>query len=245
MSEHYQVKLDAFEGPLDLLLHLINRLEIDIYDIPVAQITDQYMHYIHTMQQIELNVASEYLVMAATLLEIKSSMLLPKNDPVEFEDEYEEDPREKLIQRLIEYKKFKEAADKLKEKELEENQLYVRPKIEIASEPLNEITEQAAQARDLLDALDSILARQELYAPIETTVAKSEITIEERMHELLEKLPASKTAFHTLFPYQNKQHIVITFLAVLHLLKTNQIHCSQKDQFGVIYVAKVGDEHVN
>ena len=238
MSEHYQVKLDAFEGPLDLLLHLINRLEIDIYDIPVAQITDQYMHYIHTMQQIELNIASEYLVMAATLLEIKSSMLLPKNDPVEIEDEYEEDPREQLIQRLIEYRKFKEAADQLKEKELEENQLYVRPKKEIAEVPLNEITEQSAHARDLLDALDGILARQELYAPIETTVSKSEITIEERMYELLERLSKRDTAFHTLFPYQNKQHIVITFLAVLQLLKTNKIQCRQKDQFGIIYVAK-------
>src|SRR5699024_7698136 len=109
MNLSYEVRLPTFEGPLDLLLHLINELEIDIYDIPVAEITDQYLQYIHTMQTIELNIASEYLVMAATLLEMKSSMLLPTTEP-EYVDEYAEDPREQLMLRLIEYKKFKEAA---------------------------------------------------------------------------------------------------------------------------------------
>src|SRR5699024_467882 len=112
MNEPYKVKLDTFEGPLDLLLHLIHELEIDIYDIPVAEITNQYMHYIHTMQQINLNIASEYLVMAASLLEMKSAMLLPKMT-LEYEDEYEEDPREELMSRLIEYRNSKEAAVQL------------------------------------------------------------------------------------------------------------------------------------
>src|SRR5690606_30870527 len=102
--EAYKVKIDAFEGPLDLLLHLINSYEIDIYDIPVAQITEQYMIYIHTMQKLELDIASEYLVMAATLLAIKSQMLLPNPEIDEIEDEYEEDPREELVKRLIEYR---------------------------------------------------------------------------------------------------------------------------------------------
>src|SRR5699024_3183338 len=97
MNQAYQVKLDTFEGPLDLLLHLINQYEIDIYDIPVATITEQYMHYIHTMQWLELNIASEYLVMASTLLVIKSEMLLPKPEITEEPDEYEEDPREELM----------------------------------------------------------------------------------------------------------------------------------------------------
>src|SRR5699024_9493193 len=129
MNESYKVKLDGFEGPLDLLLHLINELEIDIYDIPVAEITEQYMHYINTMQFIELNVASEYLVIAATLLEMKSTMLLLKKE-VEYEEEYEEDPREALIQQLIEYRKYKIAASSLQEKELEENQIYTRPPVQ-------------------------------------------------------------------------------------------------------------------
>lgn len=111
----YQVKIEAFEGPLDLLLHLINRLEIDIYDIPVAKITEQYLLYVHTMRELELDVASEYLVMAATLLSIKSRMLLPKQEEELFDEEFleeEEDPREELIEKLIEYRKYKSAAQK-------------------------------------------------------------------------------------------------------------------------------------
>src|SRR5699024_3957436 len=119
MKGTYTAKLDAFEGPLDLLLHLVNEMEIDIYDIPVADITEQYMDYVKAMQRIELNIASEYLVMAASLLEIKSAMLLPKKE-VAVEDEYEEDPREALINRLVEYRKYKLAAEELKDKELEE-----------------------------------------------------------------------------------------------------------------------------
>src|SRR5699024_491125 len=113
----YEVKLEAFEGPLDLLLHLINRMEIDIYDIPVADITDQYMHYIHAMQQIELDIASEYLVMAATLLEMKSSMILPNQTIEDPEEEREEDQRDQLMEKLIEYKKYKEKAENVKKKE--------------------------------------------------------------------------------------------------------------------------------
>lgn len=126
MSEAYQVKLEAFEGPLDLLLHLINKYEIDINDIPVAQITEQYMHYIHTMQKLDLNIASEYLVMAATLVAIKSQMLLPKQEIDEEMDEYVEDPREELMHRLIEYRKYKDAAEKLKQKEEESSHLFTR-----------------------------------------------------------------------------------------------------------------------
>lgn len=129
MMKSYQVKVEGFEGPLDLLLHLINRYEIDIYDIPVSQITDQYMHYIHTMQVLELDLASEYLVMAATLLAIKSQMLLPNTAVVDdFEEsEMEEDPREDLMRRLIEYRKYKQAAEDLKDKELDANRIYTRP----------------------------------------------------------------------------------------------------------------------
>src|SRR5690625_2016871 len=126
MNQAYEVKLATFEGPLDLLLHLINQYEIDIYDIPVAEITEQYMKYIQTMEQLELNIASEYLVMASTLLVIKSQMLLPKQKLNEEIDDYEEDPREELVQRLIKYRKFKEAAVRLEEKESNANHIYMR-----------------------------------------------------------------------------------------------------------------------
>lgn len=115
-------KVEAFEGPLDLLLQLIQQLEIDIYDIPMADITDQYLEYIHLMKEMELDVASEYLVMAATLLAIKSKMLLPKQElEVDFEFDDSVDPRDELVERLMEYKRFKEAAKQLKEKESERN----------------------------------------------------------------------------------------------------------------------------
>src|SRR5690625_1653735 len=111
MKDSYYVKIDGFTGPLDLLLHLIKQYEIDIYDIPVAQITEQYLEYIDTMQKLDLDIASEYLVMAATLLAIKSEMLLP-NQEMDDEDEYEEDPREELVARLIEYRKYKRSEER-------------------------------------------------------------------------------------------------------------------------------------
>ena len=127
----YNVKIDAFEGPLDLLLHLINHLEIDIYDIPVADITEQYLIYIHTMKELQLDVASEYLVMAATLLAIKSKMLLPNHREIDFEEElrwkWKKTPVKNLVERLIEYRKYKEIASDLKTLEEERGLLYTKP----------------------------------------------------------------------------------------------------------------------
>lgn len=241
MEETYKVKLDAFEGPLDLLLHLVNELEIDIYDIPVAEITEQYLHYIHTMQRIELNIASEYLVMAATLLEIKSAMLLPKKEIVH-EDEYEEDPREDLVNRLIEYRKYKEIAEQLKEKELEENQIFTRPPVKLEhwmqdAPPMpGGIT-----VYDMLQALGKVFERKKWNEPLETTIRKMDISIEERMNEILTKIGYSQTdiPFHELFPYANRGHIVTTFLALLQLLKNNQINCIQQGHFQTIHIGRL------
>lgn len=243
MIRTYEVKLEAFEGPLDLLLHLINRMEIDIYDIPVADITDQYMHYIHAMQQIELDVASEYLVMAATLLEMKSSMLLPNQTIEDPEDEWEEDPRDQLLERLLEYRKYKEAAEHLKERELEENQLYVRPKKTLeASTETNMQPEKSdsVSVLDLIDALHHFVIRKKEKAPITSTVKRVDISVEDRKKEVLQMLTKNHTIFTALFPYYDRQHIVVTFLAILQLLKSNDIHCQQKGQFEPIYVSKLG-----
>lgn len=121
--------------PLDLLLHLIHQLEIDIYDIPVAEITEQYLDYIHTMKELELDVASEYLVMASTLLAIKSKMLLPKQEPSEPDEDYtvEEDPREQLVERLLEYKKYKEAAGTFKRLEAYRNEIFTKPPSDLSA----------------------------------------------------------------------------------------------------------------
>lgn len=238
MDTSYKVKLEAFEGPLDLLLHLVNDMEIDIYDIPVATITNQYIRYIKTMQEIELNVASEYLVMAATLIEIKSAMLLPKK-PVVHEDEYEEDPREQLIHRLIEYRKYKEAANSLKEIELEENQIYTRSPVEFEDylEKMP-VVQGELSIYDMIDALDHLFERKEWTRPLDTTINRVEISIEERMDEIIVEVRESKEElmFDSLFLYPNKRHVVATFLALLQLLKNNAINCRQASPFDPIYL---------
>lgn len=243
MNYLYEVKLDTFEGPLDLLLHLINDLEIDIYDIPVAEITEQYMDYIIAMQQIELNIASEYLVMAATLLEIKSSMLLPKKE-LEIEDEYEEDPREILIKQLIEYKRFKHAAEVLEEKELDENQLYTRPPI-LFEELKKDVTvvQGDVSMNEMVDALANVFKRMSWNEPLETRVSRLEITIEERMEEIMEVILSGNKAitFDRLFPYPNRAHIVTTFLAILQLIKQMKIVCEQEHHFQPILIRPQGE----
>jgi segregation and condensation protein A len=241
MADTYQVKIDAFEGPLDLLLHLINRHEMDIYDIPVAQITEQYMIYIHTMQELELDIASEYLVMAATLLAIKSQMLLP-NQEIEVEDmEYEEDPREELMRRLIEYRKYKEAAQKLKERELEANHIYTRPPLNLdiyqSSEPI--ITNNGdVTIFDLIDSLHKLFQRKKWKQPLETRVHRQEIPIQERMEQVMDIVRNSKKGiyFHELFLYPIRSHIVVTFLAILELMKNREIICTQEENFSDIFI---------
>lgn len=239
MGHSYKVKIDNFEGPLDLLLHLVNQMEIDIYEIPVAEITNQYIEFIQAMERIELNIASEYLVMAASLLEIKSATLLPKKEVPLEDDTYEEDPREQLIQRLIEYRKYKEAAEQLEQKELEENEIFTRP-------PANfdELLEQAPKVSgevsvyDMLHAVNKMLKRKAWNRPLETTVHREEISIEERIDEVLEMVSERKEPllFEDLFPYPTRGYIVITLLAILQLLKTNDIVCKQASHFEPIYV---------
>lgn len=236
--KHYKVKTDIFEGPLDLLLHLINKLEIDIYDIPMAEITDQYLAFIQTMKKIELNIASEYLVMAATLIHIKSKMLLPKEN-IEIDDNYEEDPREELIERLIEYRKYKEAALKLKEKETGNEQSFTRPPI-----MFQQVTEKRAVVQgdltvyDMIDALEKVLKRKSWIEPIETTIDRFEISIEDAMLTIVRQLKntSSLLEFNELFPVNHKRYIVTTFLALLELMKEQKINIQQADRFAPIYV---------
>jgi segregation and condensation protein A len=240
----YNVKIEAFEGPLDLLLHLINRLEIDIYDIPVAEITEQYLLYVHTMKELELNVASEFLVMAATLLAIKSKMLLPKHEE-DLSDEYgfeeEEDPREELVERLIEYRKYKEAANEFKDLELERSLIYTKPPSDLseyAKEAQSDNTDLDVSLYDMLGAFQKLLRRKKLQKPLSTKVARQEIPIEKRMGEIIELLKKTKTrrSLHELFPIQERNHMVVTFLALLELMKRQEVLVEQEDNFAEIYV---------
>lgn len=250
----YKVKIDAFEGPLDLLLHLINRLEIDIYDIPVAEITEQYLIYIHTMNELELDVASEFLVMAATLLAIKSKMLLPKYEEEDgaedFEMGLEEDPRDELVEKLIEYRKYKEAASELKSREAERGLIFTK-----APSDLSDYTKEMNQEKrdldvslyDMLAAFQKLLRRKKLQKPLATKVTRQEIPIEKRMEEIITVLQMGKHRmnFFDLFPYEDKEHIVVTFLAILELMKRNELFVEQEMNFSDIYItSKRGDDSI-
>lgn len=245
---HYNVKIDAFEGPLDLLLHLINRLEIDIYDIPVAQITEQYLIYIKTMTELKLDIASEFLVMAATLLAIKSKMLLPKHeeefDDLDSEITFEEDPRDELVERLIEYRKYKEAAHDLKSLEEERGLMYTKPPSDLsdlAKEKQPEKTELNITLYDMLAAFQKLLRRKRLQRPMATKIARQELSIETRMSEIMSELKQLKGRknFNDFFTVPAKEHIVVTFLAVLELIKRNEIDVEQYENFGDIFVHAV------
>lgn len=237
MSHAYQVKIDSFEGPLDLLLHLINQYEIDVYDIPVAQITEQYMDYIHTMQWLELNLESEYLVMASTLLAMKSQMLLPKQELDVDDQEYEEDPREELMQRLIAYRKYKQAAETLKEKHT--NSIYTRSP---ATFPNIKVKQPAPQedvsVYDMLGALNNMLERKQWNQPLETTVKRKDVSLEDRMEEILAITKANREGviFDALFTDRSRSHIVVTFVAILELMKKKQVYCYQEKQLESLYV---------
>ncbi|MBM7552410.1 segregation/condensation protein A [Thalassobacillus pellis] len=244
MKQSYQVKVDAFEGPLDLLLHLINQYEIDIYDIPVADITEQYMAFIKTMQQLELDIASEYLVMAATLLAIKSQMLLP-NQPVDLEDEeeIEDDPRDELMRRLIEYRRYKSAAGILKEKEEQADRIFTRPpsSMEEYMDTKPEIRPGEASIFDMIGAMEKLLQRKTWVEPKETTVQRDEIPIQTRMTEILDHISEKEdgTKFNDLFPQRSKPHVVVTFMALLELMKGNEIYCVQEHHFDELIVYKM------
>lgn len=245
----YSVKIDAFEGPLDLLLHLINQAEVDIYDIPVAQITDQYVTYIETMQELELDIASEYLVMAATLLAIKSQMLLPKQEEL-FEEEWtldeEEDPREELMNRLIEYRKYKEAANELKEKEKERSLIYTRAPDEldeyVTEEERRKLAISDVTLFDMLGAYQKLMRRKALLAPRTKTVKSQDYSIEDKIEYVLKRISDLNRPCHfeELFVERDRGQVVMTFLAILELMKTKTIRCVQNENFTDIMIYRVG-----
>ncbi|MFM9279022.1 segregation and condensation protein A [Paenibacillus jiagnxiensis] len=249
-------KLETFEGPLDLLLHLIEKAEIDIQDIPISEITDQYMDYIHTMQELELDVTSEFLVMAATLLSIKSKLLLPKPPVIDMDeyDMYEDedyDPREELVQKLIEYRKYKGIARHLSEKEWERSLIFSKEPEDLSSfapsEPANPV--QGLHTADLIAAFKRALRRAER----RTTVARihrDEISVKDRIRQVLtvfEKAGSgSRLLFSRLMHDDMQRHeIVVTFLAILELMKMKQIVCYQERVFDDIVMEWRGDIRVD
>lgn len=245
----YQVKIDAFEGPLDLLLHLVNRLEIDIYNISVSQITDQYIAFIHEMQELQLDVAGDYLVMAATLLQMKSKMLLPRPEEVFDEDEYAdamlEDPREELIRRLVEYKKYKIVSEKLAERESRWQQVYAKAPVPLG-EPKKVRPLADSSVYNMLSALQKLVRRKMLTVPRNTKIHRQEISIQDRMDEIMKMLihRRRKTTFYDLYVKAGpeREQVVTTFLAVLELMKKRMVTCEQEGNFANILIHPMQEE---
>lgn len=226
----YEVKIDAFEGPLDLLLHLIKESKVDIWDIKIVDITDQYLNYIKSMQELNLNVASEYLVMASELMEMKSKMLLPR---YKNEEEEEIDPREQLIQKLVEYQKYKDMTESFKELEEVRHEFYTKAP-ESLKEYANDDTVITSDVtlEDLMKAFEKFLKRKELEKPLSTTVTKKEITVEERRNSIRFILKDKKKVdFFELFDVVTKEYIVVTFLAVLEMAKKQELTIYQENNF--------------
>ena len=235
--EAYPVRLQNFEGPLDLLLHLIKRHEVNIHDIPIALITHQYLEYIDLMQELNLDVAGEFLVMAATLIHIKSRELLPRPDPTQ--EDPEEDPREALIRRLLEHQKFKAAAELLHERETLRSAQWTRP-----DGPIAEIAGEAPEPEievdlfALISAFRSVVERAKqrpaMYLPGE------QISIESRIDQLLAKLSETEACgFEDLFQdVQTRAGMIVTFLAMLEMIRLTRIRVYQTGAVGPIRVYK-------
>ena len=229
--------INDFEGPLDLLLHLIKTSKMDIYDISIEEITKQYLDFIKQMKDMNLDIASEYLVMASELIEMKSKLLLP-NSKDEEEDNYEEDLREKLINRLLEYKKYKDMIDTFKELEEERKDIFTREPVNLSNyidkecENNGDIT-----LEDLLDALNDFLKRKEDEKPRETTVTKKELSVTERTQDIRKYLKKKKSVnFFELFEVKTKEYVVVTFLSILEMAKHGEITIRQDNNFNNIII---------
>ncbi len=241
------VKLNVFEGPLDLLLHLIEKNKVNIYDIPIVTITEQYLEYINNMEEEDLDVMSEFLVMAAHLIKIKSKMLLPR---VEENEEEEEDPRDELVKRLLEYKMYKYAANELKDLEITGSKsFYKSPSIpsEVKNyhqeiDPYDMISEMDINLEKLNEIFKSVMRKQvDKVDPIRSkfkNIEKEEISLEAKMIEVREQVRGLEGInFRTLLEMQaSRMNIIITFLAVLELMKVSAITIRQDELFGDIVI---------
>jgi segregation and condensation protein A len=241
MESDYKVKLEVFEGPLDLLLYLIKKEEVDIYDIPIERITNQYMEYLTLMQMLNLEVAGEFLVMAATLMYIKSRMLLPTDQQVtDAESEEGEDPRWELIRQLVEYKKFKDAGMQLGQREEHQANIFSRGSTDGGVEADKDVPLAEVSIFDLINAFNEVLkkanAREDFREIIE-----ERFTVSDKIEEILYILrDRSEMIFSELFASAgSRAEVVVTFLALLELIRLKRLKVVQIEAFGEIRVMKV------
>lgn len=231
----YTLKLDQFEGPLDLLLHLIKESKMDIFNLKLEVIIDEYLDYINQMEKMNLNIASSYLVMASELLEIKSRLLLPRYEEV---DEEEEDPKEVLVNRLIEYQRYKDLTSEFKFLEEERKNIYTK-----LPENINEyrgevevISNTDLTLSDLIEAFKRFIERQKDNRPLSTKITTKEYSVEERCASIKYVLKSKgKVKFTDLFEVLTKKYVVVTFLAILEMARNKELIITQDDNFGEIF----------
>ena len=233
----YQVRIEQFEGPLDLLLHLIKKNEINIYDIPIALIAKQYLDYLNVMKSLNLAVAGEFLVMAATLVQIKSRMLLPAGE-AETEEDEGPDPRGELVRRLLEYKQFKEAARELDNQERLWREIFSRQQPPSMTVQSHEPVLEDMTLFDLVDALQGLLVRIPSHQLLE--IVPDNLTVRDRMNVIMELLEGKESiTFLSMFEGQNHRLLVIvTFLALLELMRIKVVRVFQGEAFGPILVTR-------
>lgn len=237
----YNIKINEFEGPLDLLLHLIKQSNIDIYNVSITEITTQYLDYINKMQELNINVASSYLVMAAELTVIKSKSLLPSSKEASNEDD-EELTKEKLISKLIEYQKYKDVTNYFKEFEAKRKEIYIKlpENINNYAEDTNSMKGQS-NVDVLLQAFKMFLERQKYFKPLTTKVTTKEYSVKERAKEIFNILKKEHTVkFSSLFKKKDKDYIIITFLSILEMAKDNTLKIEQKHNFDEIIISLEG-----
>jgi segregation and condensation protein A len=235
----YRVKLEGFEGPLDLLLYLIRKHEVNIYDIPIALVTEQYLKYIEIMQDLDLDVAGEFLVMASTLIHIKSRMLLPRPESALDQDD-PEDPREMLVRRLLEHQKYRSAAELLHEREALRGAQYTRPDAAVAQAAGDEYEpDLEVDLFGLLAAFRGVLERATRRPRM--VIPPEQLSIEQRMHQLMERLSETDACgFEDLFADGDgsKGFMIVTFLALLEMIRLKLIRAFQAGGQGDIRVYK-------
>ena len=226
---------------MELLMHLIDKNKIDIYDIPIAELTEQYIEYLDQFREFNLEIASEFLLMAATLLQIKSRMMLPKPPKAKEEAEYQ-DPRQELIQRILEYKRYKEVSNVLGDMQAKQERFFTRPPMDL---PVRHLPPDNLSMMDLLSAFNNVLAlHRELKIP-DALVEPEEFTVPEKMELLLSLLNKNngKMLFEDAFDSGSRSELIVTFLAMLELIKVRSIKVWQQDKFSRIYISvRVGED---
>ncbi|MEG2232955.1 MAG: segregation/condensation protein A [Bacilli bacterium] len=238
ISMDYKVILSSFEGPLDLLLHLLKKEDMKIENISIEKITEQYLNFINKMDAFNLNIASEYLVMAAELIEMKSYILLPKQP----NEEIIEDSRANLINRLLEYKAYKEVTGEFKILEAERTEIFTKEPSVLNTFVTEEIGKKELSIEILTTAFKKMLEHQEFEKPVDTKITSKEYSIQKRNEEIKNLLiKREKIEFTELFDQYNKEYLVITFLSILELSRKQELEIIQENNFSKIYLINRGN----